>query len=209
MPSEQQAGAQAAPGERMTEEDILRAQFYALLANLLAAPPDAEMLAALRAMEGDNTDMGQALAALAAAAGANVATVSDDYTVLFYGHGAGGSLLPYASSYLTGFVYEKPLADLRADMERLGIAPSGARGEPEDHIAFLCEMMHGLIAGTFGTPLDLAGQKDFFDRHLDPWAGRFFADLAATPESAFYRAVGRVGGIFMAIEAAAFSMPGT
>jgi TorA maturation chaperone TorD len=32
-----------------------------------------------------------------------------------------GELLPFASYYLTGFLNEKPLARLRADMQALGI----------------------------------------------------------------------------------------
>lgn len=151
--------------------------------------------------------MGRALGALAAVARrTTVEAARDEFSLLFYGNGAGGELLPYASFYLTGFVYEKPLAALRADMERLGIAHSGAKGEPEDHIAFLCEMMHGLVLGRFGGGVALADQRAFFDAHLGRWAGRFFEDLEAAKSAAFYMPVGTIGRLFMTIEAEGFAM---
>ena len=74
----------------------------------------------------------------------------------------GGELTPYASYYLTGLLYDKPLAELRRDMENLGIAPDDDNKEPEDHIASLCEIMHGLILGSFGVSVSLRDQKNFF-----------------------------------------------
>ena len=70
-----------------------------------------------------------------------------------------GELVPFASYYRTGFLNEKPLAKLRGDMARLGIARAESVKEPEDHIAALCEMMAGLITGAFGAPQGLAAQQ--------------------------------------------------
>ena len=114
-----------------------------------------------------------------------------------------GELLPYTSFYLTGFLNERPLADLRADLARLGIERSHGRHEPEDHIALLFEVMadmaHGEIAGD---------QVAFFDRHIGPWAARFFDDLAVAPSAKFYRPLAEIGRLFMDIEARAFSLSG-
>jgi TorA maturation chaperone TorD len=41
---------------------------------------------------------------------------------------------------------------------------------------------------------------------VKPWAGRFFADLEAAQNAKFYRAVGRLGRVFMEIEAEAFAL---
>ena len=114
--------------------------------------------------------------------------------------------MPYASFYLTGFLNEKPLAKLRADMQALGIARKTDVKEPEDHIASICEMMAGLIAGSFGAPADLAAQRGFYDKHLAPWAGKFFADLEKAQGADLYRPVGEIGQLFLAIEAEAFVM---
>ena len=57
-----------ASGFDVPDEDVLRARFYAILARLLTAPPSAETLESVRALEGDDTEMGRALGALAAVA---------------------------------------------------------------------------------------------------------------------------------------------
>ncbi len=63
-------GAETNPasGFDVPEKDVLRARFYAILARLLTAPPSAETLESVRALEGDETEMGSALGALAAVA---------------------------------------------------------------------------------------------------------------------------------------------
>ena len=133
------------------------------------------------------------------------AAAEREYFALFIGV-ARGELVPYASYYLTGFLNEKPLAKLRADMQALGIARKTDVKEPEDHIASICEMMAGLIAGSFGAPADLAAQRGFYDKHLAPWAGKFFADLEKAQAADLYRPVGEIGQLFLAIEAEAFGM---
>jgi len=188
------------------EEEALRAQFYALLSQLLSAPPNAETLAELATLEGDDSEMGRALATLGAVSrGTTPADVEREYNALFIGL-VRGELLPYGSFYQTGFLHEKPLAAVRADMERFGIARVPDNPEPEDHVATLCEVMFGLIAGGFGEIDDLESQRAFFDAHLRPWAGKFFEELEAAPSAAFYVPVAAIGRLFMAIEAEAFSM---
>lgn len=192
----------------VAEEESLRAGFYALLSGTLAGPPDRPKLDRLTRLEGDQSPLGTALGALAEVAREiDLEAAEDEYTKLFYGMGEGGEVLPYASYYLTGHLHDKPLARLRGDMERLGIAHSAHSREPEDHIAFLLEMMHGLILGHFGAgPLGLAEQQRFFDAHLAPWTEDFFTDLEAAESSTLYQAVGRVGRLYLAVEKDAFAM---
>lgn len=190
----------------LSEEERSRGELYALLGRLLAAPPSAEDLDRLSAIEGDDSALGRALTTLAAAAkAADAEAVGDEYHALFIGLGR-GELVPFASYYLTGFLQEKPLAKLRLDMAQLGIARADKVPEPEDHIAALCEMMAGLILGVFGAPADLAEQERFFSAHLGPWATRFFEDLEAAEAAVFYGPVGTIGKLFMAIESRAFEM---
>jgi TorA maturation chaperone TorD len=190
------------------EEDRWRASYYALISRALANPPTPEFLSELRALAGDDSPLGVALDGLAAAAAeADPASLEDEYSKLFYGMGQGGEILPYASYYITGHLNDRPLARLRGDMERLGIAHGGRNSEPEDHFAFLCEMMHGLILGNFGLgPADLAEQQRFFDQHIAPWAKDFLEDLEAAESAVFYAAVARLGGVFLAIEEDAFKL---
>jgi TorA maturation chaperone TorD len=159
----------------LNEVETARSQEYALLATLLAQAPDATLLRRLAELGGDATPLGNAHARLADAAAAHPAEeIAREYFELFIGVGR-GELLPYGSYYLTGFLHERPLARLRADLQRMGIERADAQGEPEDHAAILCEIMAGLAAGKF--PADPEHQRQFFDRHLRPWIERFFSDL--------------------------------
>lgn len=182
-------------------EDILRAEHYGFLARLLAAAPSADLLADIAAVKGDDTALGQAYGALARSAAATRPEAAEkEFFELFIGVGR-GELLPFTSFYLTGFLNERPLAELRADLARLGVARAEGRHEPEDHIALLFEVMAGMARG------DVAGdQAAFFDRHIAPWAAQFFDDLAIAPSARFYRALARVGRLFMDIEARAFAL---
>ncbi len=183
--------------------DLERAQLFALLGRLLSGPPDADLLARLRGLRGDDTPLGRALDGLAGAARAtDAARAEREYFALFVGLGR-GELLPYASYYLTGFLHERPLAELRATLGLLGVARAEGVAEPEDHLGFCCEVMAGLLEGRFGE----IEPGDFFARHLAPWAGRCFADLEAAEAAAFYRAVGALGRSAVEIEQAAAALP--
>ncbi len=190
----------------IAEEDSLRAEVYALLGWLLRSPLTADGLRRVNALQGDDSEIGRAIAVVAKAARVvRPEAIEDEYNTLFVGV-AQGELVPYASYYLTGFTYEKPLAKLRIEMDKLGIAKSDDVSEPEDHIAALCEMMAGLITGAFAERADLVTQQRFFDTHVAPWAKRFFEDLEAANSAAFYMPVGTIGKLFMGIETQAFQM---
>ena len=186
------------------EIDHLRAAEYGLLSLLLGKAPSADTLSRLAALKGDASELGMAHVELAAAAsGCDDRAVSKEFFALFVGVGR-GDLLPYASYYLTGFLHERPLARVREDLDRLGIERAGPSREPEDHIAILLEVMAGLARGDFVA--DFAEQARFFERHLKPWASRMFADLEMSQSAHFYRAVGRVGRVFMELESEAFTL---
>jgi len=188
------------------EDELLRANWYGLLARLLGNPPDDAVLATLGRTLGDETELGRALDALAAVARErSAAEVRQEHFDLFVGVGQ-PQLLPYGSYYLAGFLHDKPLARLRGDMGRLGVARAGGVHESEDHVASLCEIMAGLAVGAFGAPVPVSEQHDFFAKHLGCWAPRFFADLEKAPDAVFYRPVGTIGRLFMAVESEAFEM---
>lgn len=199
--------AQAIEAESVSEEDFLRAHFYGLLSHLLARPPSQDTLDNLAALEGDDTEIGKSLSTLSSVAGKiSVGEAEDEYNVLFVGGGTGGELTPFASYYFAGALFDRPLVNLRGDMEKLGIAASDANKEPEDAMFMLMEMMHGLITGTFGEAASLESQQEFFRTHLEPWAIGFFTDLEAAKPARLYMPVGAMGRIFMDIEAKGFAM---
>ena len=190
----------------IVEEDRLRADLYNFLGLLLSGAPDQTLLEQTAGLAGDDTPLGQAITALAKVAKqTKPAGVEREFNNLFIGLGR-GELLPYASYYLTGFLNEKPLAALRQDMAARGMTRAQNVYEPEDNIASLMEMMGALIVGRFGTPASLADQKQFFNKHIGPWAGHFFSDLEGAKTSIFYASVAHVGRVFMEIEAEGFRM---
>lgn len=187
------------------EIDLARAQEYALLATLLARAPDAEMLGRLAQLRGDASPLGLAHAALGdAAAKTDAKRAGREYFELFVGVGR-GELLPYGSYYLTGFLYERPLARLRADLKRIGIERAPDDREPEDHAAILCEIMAGIISGRL--EVAAGSDREIFDKHIAPWMGRFFADLERSASAEFYSRVGTLGRAFLEIETEAFALP--
>lgn len=184
----------------VSAEDRARADVYALLGALLAAPPRERTLEMLRALPGADSEDGDLTAAWAmlkqAADRAEAEALTSEYHDLFIGIGR-GELVPYGSWYVTGFLMERPLAELRVDLARLGFERIEEVHEPEDHVAALCETM-SFIANDDTVPFEQ--QREFFRKHLEPWVGRFFADLQGAQSASFYRAVGLVGERFIQIE---------
>ncbi|MFK7877966.1 MAG: molecular chaperone [Paracoccaceae bacterium] len=196
----------AAEEIKVASEDRLRADLYNFLGLMLSAPPDQMLLDQCVGLSGDDSDLGHAVAALSRVAKAtNPKKVESEFNALFVGLGR-GELLPYASYYLTGFLNEKPLAALRSDMAAHAMTRAPNVFEPEDNIASLMEMMGSMIVGRFGTPTSLDQQKTFFNKHIAPWAGHFFADLEGAKNSVLYASLGSVGKAFIDIEREAFRM---
>ena len=185
-------------------EDQHRSSFYVLLSSLLSGPPTKDLLNKVYTLSGGENKIGEAVKTLTTLSKKlDIKTIEREYNNLFIGVGR-GELLPYASFYMTGFLNEKPLANLRDDMNRIGITRSPSSSDPEDHIASLCEMMSGIITNQFYTTLSLRQQSDFFATHLGPWAKHFFDDLIAAEYSVFYAPVGALGKAFIEIETESF-----
>jgi TorA maturation chaperone TorD len=199
------AGAErVAATPQIDEIDHARARQYSLLAALLSRSPDAQMIEHLVGLSGDATPLGAAHAALgAAAASTNPERIEREYFDLFVGLGR-GELFPYASYYLTGYLYGRPLARVRETLKQLGLERTEGQREPEDHAAVLFEVMAGLAGGQIVAPGQT--ERTIFETHLEPWIGRFFSDLEHARSAKFYACVGTLGRIFTEIEAEAFSL---
>ena len=208
---ERPASAQTAPLP-LAGEDQARADLYALLARLLLAAPDAGLLDALAGADpivsaGVDPALEQAWEALTLASGVmDPDAVSEEFDALFISIGS-PPVNPYGSRYLSGFMNDAPLAELRGALTRLGIQRIHGVGEFEDHLGALCETMRVLITGAPGIarqPVDR--QQAFFDAHIAPWYARCLDDIAAAEGSNYYRLVARLAGAFLDIEAQAFAV---
>ena len=188
-------------------EGSLRTHLYALLSRLMSSPPDGEVLSLLQTVEvrdpdGD-VDLGSAWNDLRKIAGEmSIDELDDEFHTLFIGLGR-GELVPHGSWYLTGYLMEKPLVELRTDLAALGVERQAEVREPEDHAAALCDVMV-LLEGDGGGASYLT-QAAFFQKHIEPWMGRFFHDMQVAKSAQFYRAVGLFGERFMEIESEYFA----
>ena len=190
-------------------EDLARADLYGLFAELFYAPPTVARLASIVAARADDgTWLGVAWNALRdAARKATAEAARDDYERLFIGVGRPNVFL-YGSYYLSGFLMEKPLVNLRADLHVLGLERSGGVVESEDHIAALCEVMRYLIAHDEpgAPPVPDEEQHRFFAAHIKPWSERLCDAIEAAEPGHFYRALGALARRFFDIESQAFEM---
>lgn len=199
----------------LSDEDQARADFYALIARLMLAPPNAGLLAALaeaEPLDADGIDEdGRALQEAwlkltQAASVMDAGAVAEEFDALFIS--TGDPLLnPYGSVYLAGHLNDFPLAELRQDLARLRIARARGVGEFEDHLSALCETMRVLITGAPGIARQpLAEQKRLFVAHIQPWYATCLRDVAAAGPANFYKVVAAFAGAFLAVEAHAFAV---
>lgn len=187
-------------------EEIARANLYGLLARLFYAPPDAELLQAL-ASAGDMPAEGGELAAawnrLKQAAGqADATAVAEEYERAFVGTGKAPVSL-YTGAYTVRYASESPLAELRGDLDALGLVRRSEATEPEDHIGLLCDAMRHLIVEV---GIDLAAQKRFFMRWIWPATDALCDAIDNVDDVVFYKAVSRLARSFFGVDHSAFQM---
>lgn len=187
-------------------EEQARADFYALLSRLFYAPPDAALLQALASA--DELDAEDELLATrwreltAAAALMEPQAAREEYDSAFVGTGRAPITL-YTSAYSMRFTNETPLAQLRGELATLGLARRGDAGEPEDHLAALCDAMRHLIAQQ---ERSLGEQKRFFERWIQPTVDPLCAAIDKSELTSFYKRVGRLAKAFFSLEQSAFEM---
>lgn len=190
-------------------EEAARGDFYALLARLLHAAPDAALLRSLAAAEpipdGGDARLAKAWRELVDASSVMDAdAAADEYAALFEGVGK-AAVSVYAGFYSGAAAVEHPRVRIQADLARLGLARRATVTEPEDHFAGLLDVMRVLVAGGAGrSPAALEEQRRFFEEHVAPGAAKFFEALGRARESNYYRTVAAVGAAFISIETDSF-----
>jgi TorA maturation chaperone TorD len=191
-------------------EDVARGDFYALLARLLNAPPDAALLAQLAAADpipdGD-PDLIRAWQGLTQASSAmDPDAAAEEHEVLFAGMGK-SEVSVYAGFYGGAPSIDHPRVRIQADLAALGLGRRSEVTEPEDHYAGLFDVMRVLVAGGAGrSPATVAEQRGFYETHLKPGVARFFAALATAQHANYYRHVAAVGRAFTALETESFQL---
>jgi TorA maturation chaperone TorD len=204
-----------APETGLLPEDRARGNLYALLSSLFYGPPSAQLLRNIAETDADvmeepgNSRLVAAWRALQrAAASADENAVRQEYDDAFIATSRPPVFL-YASHYQSGFLLEGegPLARLREELARLGLARRETSGEPEDHISALCDAMRYLITGAeAGVPASLETQRDFFRRRIQPWYPALCDAIERASETDFYKKVGALAREFFDLEVESFEI---
>lgn len=192
------------------DEETARAEVYGLLASLYYAAPTPEMLGQLRVAVTQSPNAGGFLeepwrALVAVAREVDAPVVAREFDTLFGGVGKPAVYL-YGSHYVSGFLNEKPLAQLRETLLELGLERDEAMPETEDHVAYVCEVMRYLIAGDDIIVANLTRQAAFFSMHMQPWMDSLCDAISQHQEAHFYAAVAAFTRAFLSIEAQGFDM---
>lgn len=188
-------------------EETARAELYGLLARLFYGPPPQALLDAIANAPVEGAGVLQdAWSTLAAACRqTDPERARDEYEALFIGVGK-PELMLYGSYYLSGFMMEKPLAALRADLATLGLQRAQSVPESEDHIATLCEVMRYLIGSADPRHASIAMQKQFFADHLQTWVNDMCDAITQYRQARFYGSVAQLAKTFFDVEKQAFDM---
>lgn len=184
------------------QEQTLRTEIYLVLSALFRSAPSKEMIEFLTSLEVEPSESAMQKAWIAlqqAAKDSNREALEDEYQDLFIGIGR-GEVMPFGSWHMTGAMMEKPLAEIRHDLELLGFERDENVKEPEDHIAALCEVMSMLT----GEEEDL--QQAVFNKHIAPWFNSFTQQLENAESANFYKPAAQLCEAFLTLEQVRFSV---
>ncbi|GBK99115.1 formate dehydrogenase-specific chaperone [Vibrio harveyi] len=184
------------------QEQTLRTEIYLVLSALFRSAPSEEMIEFLTSLKVEPSESAMQKAWIAlqqAAKDSNREALEDEYQDLFIGIGR-GEVMPFGSWHMTGAMMEKPLAEIRHDLELLGFERDENVKEPEDHIAALCEVMSMLT----GEEEDL--QQAVFNKHIVPWFNSFTQQLENAESANFYKPAAQLCEAFLTLEQVRFSV---
>ncbi|WP_051118423.1 molecular chaperone [Vibrio campbellii] len=184
------------------QEQTLRTEIYLVLSALFRSAPSEEMIEFLTSLEVEPSESAMQKAWIAlqqAAKDSNREALEEEYQDLFIGIGR-GEVMPFGSWHMTGAMMEKPLAEIRHDLELLGFERDENVKEPEDHIAALCEVMSML------TDEEEDLQQAVFNKHIAPWFNSFTQQLENAESANFYKPAAQLCEAFLTLEQVRFSV---
>ncbi|PTO75785.1 hypothetical protein CWN81_04295 [Vibrio splendidus] len=189
--------------KELKQEQTLRTEIYLVLSALFRSAPSEEVIDFLKTLDIEASESAMQKAWIAiqqAATESNREALEDEYQDLFIGIGR-GEIVPFGSWHRTGAMMEKPLAEIRHDLELLGIERDDQVKEPEDHIAALCEVM-AMLTGEEEEAL----QQAVFNKHLGPWFNSFTRQLESAESANFYKSAAQLCEAFLTLEQVRFSV---
>nr|WP_315229578.1 molecular chaperone TorD family protein [uncultured Limnohabitans sp.] len=193
------------------DEETARAELYGLIAELFYAPARPDMLAQLRVAPTEAPTAGGFLEEpwrqlVGVTRDMDDLSIQHEHDALFGGVGK-PEVYVYASHFLTGFLNEKPLAQLRTDLAALRLTrDASTMSETEDHVSYVFEVMRFLVAGDDVSVSNLTQQAKFFGNHVQTWLPAFCDALQANPRARFYGALAELTRAFVSVESQGFDM---
>jgi TorA maturation chaperone TorD len=195
-----------AADQGLAPEDEARAAVYGLIARLFYLPPGEDVLAQLlhaeAFTEGDAPVAAAWRSLVDAARTAFPVVLENEHTDLFVGTGK-AEVTPYLTHYTIKFATDNPLVELRQQLQHWGLARREHAGEPEDHIAGVCEAMRFAIAVQHR---DASEQKEFFEHFIYRGGIAFCDAVSASAKAGFYRHVAQFARAFFELEREAFEL---
>lgn len=199
----------------LTGEAEARCGIYRLLARVFRAEMDKEFVLFLRnpatvaALAAAGCDLDDDV--LQTPASVLIDTMAVEYSALFLG--PGGHIAPYESVQIVddggGSLNGPETVAVARYLEAAGFVYDGDYHGLPDHIGIELEFLASLTAteaqawqnrDAQAARNSLTFQRDFMDRHLSKWAGKFFDQVIKRAEHPFYRAVSALGAAFLSRE---------
>jgi TorA maturation chaperone TorD len=193
------------------DEETARAELYGVISELFYLPWRPELLAQLRLAPTESPEAGGFLEEpwrqlVGVAREMDDAAIEREYHTLFGGVGKPAVYL-YASHYLSGFLNEKPLAQLRHDLAALGLTRDDTTMfDTEDHVSYVLEVMRFLVAGDDVAVSNLTQQSRFFGAHVQSWLPAMCDAVQAHPDARFYAVLAALTRAFVSVEAQGFDL---
>lgn len=193
------------------DEETARAELYGLISELFYAPARPDLLTQLRVAATEAPTAGGFLEEpwrqlVGVAREMDDQSIQNEHNALFGGVGK-PEVYMFASHFLTGFLNEKPLAQMRTDLAALGLGRDDTTmSETEDHVSYVFEVMRFLVAGEDVAVSNLTQQAKFFASHVQTWLPAFCDAVQATPRARFYAALAELTRAFVSVEAQGFDM---
>jgi len=193
-------GTSETNGADSVEQDVARANVYAIISRLFYDAPDEPLLVAIAQDSGEDpppqSDLGIAWSRLRSACkNAIPFTLKQEFDNLFIGVGK-SEITPYTSHYVKQGGATRHLVRLRELLMEWNLQRRDAATEAEDHVSGISDVMRHLISDDRGH----AQQQLFFKEFVYPGMVPLCDAIERSPNAEFYRCVAQFVRVFLVVE---------
>ena len=199
-------GTPVTNGADSVEQDVARANVYAIISRLFYDAPDESLLAAIAQDAGEEmslqSDLGVAWSRLRGACKTALpVALKQEFDNLFIGVGK-SEITPYTSHYVKHGGATRHLVRLRELLTEWNLQRRDAATETEDHISGISDVMRHLLSDE----REHEQQTLFFREFVYPGMVPLCDALERSPNAKFYRCVAQFVRAFLVVENEAFDL---